>query len=47
VYSIATAELKERLEKLAALDRRTLADYVRLTLESHAAQHDKGGKRKA
>lgn len=41
IFIRMTPALKEKLQKLADKDKRTLSDYVRIVLEGHIEKYDK------
>ncbi len=41
IFIRMTPALKEKLQKLADKDKRTLSDYVRVVLEDHIAKQEK------
>lgn len=38
-------ELKEKLQRLADADRRSLTNYIEIVLEKHVAEFEKAGRK--
>ena len=42
IFARVSLEFKNKLQKLADKDKRTLSDYIRLVLEDHVQKEEEG-----